>query len=1254
MKILAIRGRHLASLTEFDVSLEQGPLGYAGLFAITGPTGAGKSTLLDALCLALYDRLPRIKREKGGYRVSAGLTDDEALPFTDCRHIIQRGRCDAYAEVDFLGCDNKRWRARWQVQLAAKKNSRQAARLRAPEVELFELATTAGEQPQVVSRKTAHGKEETLKLIRQKIGLSYEQFCRSVLLAQGEFAAFLKASAEERANLLEAMTDTRLYAELSIAAHERAKQEKAALEALKNQLGYFKTLSDDERCRIEATRKQLEDECRELERQRSIYEQARQWYTQQEALEAAFQKAKADYDAVLQEHQKAEPRRLYLARLDHAHRLRPLYEGYLEADREQQQAAQLVVATQHRYAVTRKSLDATHCQLKQAEENLARVKDERAARQPDIEAARELDLKIHQARQRALAARNQLDSARQRQADHQQQLALAAQALAHVNQALTETSRWLEANAHLQAVAERQEWWERNIEAYAEVRNTLDQLKAQKDKLKADLDQNQAKVDQGQLVLQENEAQLAVDMAQLETANRHLECLAANYSHEARRELRRQLDSQRETLRVLQRLVETAHKAERDYVAATYDAQAAQKALEALQRDDDRRAREQTELEAVLNERLQELRLAQATEELAARRPDLLIPGKPCPLCGATEHPYADKPAPPSSLVAHLREEVEAAQQQLKACTEARQELSRMRAVEAARLEGAHQRQAEALREKQTCLTAWEKQRLAELPASPLASEALTALDTLTKRLAEQQRLLEAEENAYEQARHQRDVAQQAVDQSRERYHQAQEAYRQAEHALQQVTNALKTCQARYETYEQQRCRYVQELAAVFSSTPDWQIQLEANVTAFREQARKDAEVWAINLQAHQRALAQKQDLEHQIEVQNSAFAGLQSWLDQAERQALDAEAELKDLEMQRAALLGGQLTEAFCRMLDDAVAQAEHIYHDARQRLAAAEREEAQAAADYRAACNRHQEKVAAAEKVRLELAAALSEASLSEADLAQLLAVSQIEHQGLREELAALDERVRQRETVLKTRHEEREAHAKSAPPNLARAEILARLEAVEAEHRSKHKEIGVLEEKLRQDEETRQRQKALAEELERQEQVYRRWAELDEVIGSHNGNKFRMFVQNFQFQVLLDQANAYLRRLRQRYRLLPVPGADLELQVLDHDLADTIRPISTLSGGETFLVSLALALGLAAMSANKVTVKSLFIDEGFGTLDPQSLETALGMLDELQATGCQVGIISHIPELAERIGYRIVVTPNGRGTSQVAVLA
>jgi exonuclease SbcC len=241
-----------------------------------------------------------------------------------------------------------------------------------------------------------------------------------------------------------------------------------------------------------------------------------------------------------------------------------------------------------------------------------------------------------------------------------------------------------------------------------------------------------------------------------------------------------------------------------------------------------------------------------------------------------------------------------------------------------------------------------------------------------------------------------------------------------------------------------------------------------------------------------------------------------------------------------------------------------------------------------------------------------------------------------------------------VLDTRRKELEAHQASAPPDISREDIQANLPALAERLRNQHQTIGALDEKLRQDAETRQRQAALAAEIDMQEKIYRCWYDLNAVIGAADGKPFRLFVQNLQFQTLLDHANDYLRRLRQRYRLQSVKGASLELQVLDHDLADTVRPISTLSGGETFLVSLALALGLAAMSANKVTVKSLFIDEGFGTLDPQSLEAALGMLDELQATGCQIGIISHIPELAERIGYRIAVTPNGRGTSQVAVLA
>ncbi|QUV84220.1 AAA family ATPase [Chloracidobacterium aggregatum] len=1254
MRILAIRGRHLASLTDFAMSLEHGLLGRAGLFAITGPTGAGKSTLLDALCLALYDRLPRIKRKQGGYQVPAGTADDVALPFTDCRHIIQRGQRDAYAEVDFLGCDNKRWRARWQVRVSQRKTSRQATGPRASEVELFELTTTDGTSPGNSIRKTEHGKEETLKLIRQKVGLSYEQFCRSVLLAQGDFAAFLKSSAEERASLLEAMTDTRLYTALSKAAHERAKREKEALEALKQQTGYLNPLPDEERCRIEAEREQRAAQCREIERQRSAYEQARQWYERHDALEAAFQKAKADHDAALQARHDTESQRAYLARLDQAHRLRPMYEDHLASDREQQQAARQVTETAARHGAACQHLDAARSRAEQAEKDLACAKAERTDWQPAIEAARELDVKLNQARQQVLEAEHQLEAARQQFQTQQQQLADTEQAQAQAAESLAQIGQWLEAHSHLQPVSDQHERWERDIRAYLEARTTLAQLEEQAARLTTDLQRGKTEMMHARQALQNAEAQLADDRQALQRATQHLEHLTRTQSPDARREARCRLDEQRATLNALHNLVEAAHKAERECAEAAQEAEAARTALDTLQHDDNQYVHQQAALETALTERLQELRLAEAAEELAARRPDLLAPGQPCPLCGSTEHPDADKPAPPGDLVARVRAEVEALQQQCAACSQVVLELERRMAAEETRLEAARQRHDRATQEKESRLADWAQQRSPNLPDSPLAPETRPMLDAASKRLAEEQRQLEAEEHACEAVRRQRDAAQQAVDRSQEQHRQAQETYRQAENALQQVRNALETCQTRYETYEQQLRRYVQELATVFSGTPNWQAQLDADADTFLKQAGNDATAWKANVQARQAATAQLQEIERRIAAHQSALAAAQTRLEQAEQDASARTAACQDLEMRRAAQLGGQSTEEFCRRLDDAIAQAERAFHDARQALAAAEREEAQATADHRAAEKRHREKATAAEAARQALDAGLTEAGLSEAELNDLLAVSEAEQQQLREHIAALDERVRQTATVLDTRWKELEAHQASAPPDISREDIQANLPALAEQLRNQHQTIGALDEKLRQDAETRQRQAALAAEIEAQEKIYRHWADLDDVIGAADGKTFRLFVQDLQFQTLLGHANDYLRRLRQRYRLQSVKGASLELQVLDHDLADTVRPISTLSGGETFLVSLALALGLAAMSANKVTVKSLFIDEGFGTLDPQSLEAALGMLDELQATGCQIGIISHIPELAERIGYRIAVTPNGRGTSQVAVLA
>ena len=162
----------------------------------------------------------------------------------------------------------------------------------------------------------------------------------------------------------------------------------------------------------------------------------------------------------------------------------------------------------------------------------------------------------------------------------------------------------------------------------------------------------------------------------------------------------------------------------------------------------------------------------------------------------------------------------------------------------------------------------------------------------------------------------------------------------------------------------------------------------------------------------------------------------------------------------------------------------------------------------------------------------------------------------------------------------------------------------------------------------------------------------AALAEAIGSHDGKIFRAFAQGLTLDALLEQANYHLLGLAPRYALERVPAQDLEVQVIDRDMGDEIRGVASLSGGESFLISLALALGLSALAAHSVRVQSLFIDEGFGTLDPATLDTALAVLDALQSSGRQVGIISHVPAIAERVGATIRIVNLGAGRSRVRI--
>ena len=191
-----------------------------------------------------------------------------------------------------------------------------------------------------------------------------------------------------------------------------------------------------------------------------------------------------------------------------------------------------------------------------------------------------------------------------------------------------------------------------------------------------------------------------------------------------------------------------------------------------------------------------------------------------------------------------------------------------------------------------------------------------------------------------------------------------------------------------------------------------------------------------------------------------------------------------------------------------------------------------------------------------------------------------------------------------------------------------------------------------RLRTQTENKAKVSGLQEELNVRRTESERWAKLNELAGSADGAKFRRIAQGYTLDILLNYANVQLRELTRRYRLERVPET-LPLQVIDRDMCDEVRTVHSLSGGESFLVSLALALGLSSLSSNRMRVESLFIDEGFGSLDAETLRVAMDALESLRTQGRKIGVISHVQEMTERIPVRICVNRAGNGRSFLEVL-
>ncbi|NWB99033.1 AAA family ATPase [Pseudomonas gingeri] len=1212
MKILAIRLKNLASLAgPFELDFTAEPLASAGLFAITGPTGAGKSTLLDALCLALFGAVPRLNNASRDAKVPDA---DGEIGTGDPRTLLRRGTGTGYAEVDFVGIDGRRYRARWEANRARDKAG---GKLQASRQSLRDLDS---------DQLLASQKGEYKTLLESRLGLNFEQFTRAVLLAQSEFSAFLKADDNERSELLEKLTDTALYTRLGRRAFDKTKQAREAHKLLLDQAGGVAPMAAEARAELDGrfseAQQQLKTcqaQLKQLESQHTWLKELLQWQEQHQAAVEQLQGAEQDWQARGTERQQLARLEQLAPQRHQFARQRQLNEQLTPLAAQIQQHMDQQVEAQARQQQLEQSRLTAHAQLTEAlsrqndsAPRLRQAFDEQATL---IHLGKDLgDAERHKltAEQASVEGRTQLGNL----LDQQQQVATRLEQIAGQLQ-------------HSAALAPLSEAWN----AY---RDRLQQLMLIGNRL----NQGQRELAQLQTRVVHADQQLAEQRGALEVLYSEAGAEPAAVGEQIQilgsllQDNRKQLRAFEELQRLWSRQRELDQRTEQlQERLQGIQQQRDELNREGLQTRDELKLAEQTL--TITRQLLERQRLARSAsvEELRGQLQD----DQPCPVCGSHEHPYHQPEALLQSLGRHDESEEAAARQAVDTLTE---KLNQLRE----KVGGLIAQQKELLTQQEQL--ALQQQELAPSLQAHLLHDALLEQDSARRETWLNQQLNQLQQNINQDE--QRQTALLTLQQDAARLQQQLQAATEASQAAhQQLLD-----QQRQMGTDQERLE--QELGAFASLLPAETLQgLRDDPAATFMQL--DQQVAQRLSQWEQQREEQQEQRERQEKIE----------LEQVRQQTREQQyEELKQrcvvlLEQQQASqhtlvgLIGEHASvEAWQQQLDQAVEHARQADASASQQLQALDSQRIQLDADLKS----RQERRQALEQERLELAQQVTDwrarhPELDDAGLEQLLACDDEHISQLRQQLQLSEKAVEQARVLLQEREKHLQHHQAQHNGHLDAAALDVALADLHNQLAASEQHCAELRAQQSEDQRRQDANQELQQRITEANSEYQRWARLDALIGSATGDRFRKLAQAYNLDLLVHHANAQLRQLVRRYRLKR-GGSMLGLLVMDTEMGDELRSVHSLSGGETFLVSLALALGLASMASSTLKIESLFIDEGFGSLDPESLQLAMDALDGLQAQGRKVAVISHVQEMHERIPVQIQVRRQGNGLSTLEV--
>ena len=1215
MKILRIRFQNLNSLTGiWDIDFTDPAYAENSLFAIIGPTGAGKSTLLDAICLALYGATPRLAK--------ITKTSNEIMS----RHT---GSC--FAEVSFSTSKGV-FRCHW-----SQHRSRQKAHgeLQQPKHEIVDGMNNTVLESRI--RNVAH-RVETVT------GMDFDRFTRSTLLAQGGFAAFLQASADKRAPILEQITGTEIYSRLSMKVHELYGDEQKKLNELEQHLSHISLLSQEEEEKLQHLILAKEKESGFLKIQIADLRKQQNWLENVAKLTRERDIYLQQLEDLRGEEEKQTTRLDRLQPALAAKEIEPLYV-----------TQQSLLVSQKKALLERNDLEKK-CSVLEKEWKCLEEKTEKALKTvQQAEISRETGLKlirkVLELDHTILGTKNRL----QEQTD-----GLAAERVVQkkedtaIRSLLQDLKQAQEHKKLLGKFFSQQAGDEKLVEEFRALHITFEHLSdlyvQHRDFAKTIQKAKEEAAGKKQIV-----TKLTVEQNRLKKA-----VGTAQELFEQLQETIKQLLQGKDSASLQQKLFQTRtrQKGVEELQLLLEEREALFNKLKTLKKQTHTSVEQTNETElklSILNKELtakhQEVDLLEKNLLLLIRiqslekERDQLKDGTPCPLCGSTLHPYNQ-----GNIPALSKEEarLEKAKTELKAITENSTQLTRHLILTKEKQNTLSRHRDE----KEDRLSNTEKvaeQLLSDLEFPALAEVDPQQLKEETQQLNNDQQQLQQDCHLLEKlnkqfhdaglSREELITRQQELDKKLiAAIHQASSSDKEEQTLLHQAGKISNELQTRNNELSQRLNLY------------GINIVTEEKLPLILEELRSRTTAWKHKKEEETRLSIQLLNLNSEISHKQKLFGQRTTQLQHVENTCELTRKSFDGLVQKRSGLFGDKECTKESNLLEQTVKDSRKAYDLSLDRCGATEKDLTASQVLQIRLQTEHTERTLRLKEQEELINKAILDSIFS--SLEQFLE-ARITTQEL-EALQKLHDELQRKKTELKTLHKN-----KTAALLLEKEKQLCKALPAELEKQlhEQEKNLEALQEKtITAREQLKKNDTCKAQSAEQlaaiasQKEGVGRWNRLHMLIGSADGKKFRNFAQGLTFEMMIHHANTHLAKMNNRYILVRDKTHPLDLNVIDTFQADEIRSTRNLSGGESFLVSLALALGLSRMASQNVRIDSLFLDEGFGTLDEDALESALETLAQLREENKLIGIISHVGALKERVPLQIEIIPGNRGQSSI----